>query len=101
MSFTKKNKYTFKKRLSDYDYSDIDYEFNMYCDAKYIASVFLSDDDEKIVYYMKMLHIENKFHFTTVNDILDGMALYAETYGDMTNFVYYILSSYKKKFFLI
>lgn len=83
-----KMNFNFKKYNYVYDYSDIDYDINIYIKAKYIASIFLSDDDEMIFYYLKVLKIDCEIPLDiSINDMMK----YLHSNGEIIDFIYDLL----------
>ena len=75
---------------SDYDYSDIDIKIERYKKAESIASIFSSDKDDEILYYIKVLKIEKDIPINiSINEMIRYIFLMSN--GDMTNLVYYLL----------
>lgn len=92
-AFIKKNKNYIKYNkiiYNDYD-NNVEKEINLLKKAKYIESVFLSDNDELIYHYIKLLDIDYLFSIdTSINKMMNDLKLY--TNGNMTDFIYDLLN---------
>lgn len=86
---SKKNKNYHK--YNKYIYDDIDdKEINILKKAKYISSVFLSDNDELIYHYIKLLNIDHIFPINiSINKIMNDLNKYSN--DDMIDFIFNLL----------
>ena len=94
-TFSKKNdKYISSKynkiTYNDYD-KNVETEIKLLKKAKYIESIFLSDNDELIYHYIKLLNIDHLFPLDiSINKMMNDLKLYSN--GNMIDFISYLLN---------